>query len=164
MVEDNNNASEILGRWCSSRLKVKKHHHHHHQHHHHMCSGALISATTEVCKWCFWAPHHPCPPSAAILHVLRYALVCTHEHSIPWILLLLFLGFSVLRFSFSFFFGFGFFVLFFGSDKSHGDERHDTSLAFSHAFLCRWHNIHVWLRGRSATTITSNSLSAEEHW
>jgi hypothetical protein len=95
---------------------------------------------------------------------LRYALVCTHEHSIPWILLLLFLGFSVLRFSFSFFFGFGFFVLFFGSDKSHGDERHDTSLAFSHAFLCRWHNIHVWLRGRSATTITSNSLSAEEHW
>lgn len=75
MVEDNINVSEILGRWCSSRLKVKKHHHHHHQHHHHMCSGALISATTEVCKWCFWAPHHPCPPSAAILHVLRYALM-----------------------------------------------------------------------------------------
>lgn len=74
MVEDNNNASEILGRWCSSPLKVKKHHHHHHhQHRHHMCSGALISATTEVCKWCFWAPHHLCPPSAVILHVLRYA-------------------------------------------------------------------------------------------
>jgi hypothetical protein len=36
-----------------------------------------------------------------------------------------------------------FLYCFFGGDKSHGDERHETSLAFSHAFSCRWYNIHV---------------------
>ncbi len=84
----------------------------------------------------------------------------------PWAFVSM--NFRILGLAVFFFFFFSvlgsFFVLFFGSNKSHGDERHDTSLAFSHAFLCRWHHIHVWLRGRSATTITPNSLSPEEHW